>query len=147
MPDGKVISVNKLQKVIRPFVREFWAKNLGKYASFSDLKYHAPSAEDVRRILSSLDVPSAENEIYDCDDFAFALRSHMARFARETGEFPATPCIGIGWGRFAWVKKGRLDHACNWMLGADGVFRWIEPQNLTIHSAAKCRGRLTLLLI
>jgi hypothetical protein len=34
MPDGKVISINKLKKVIRPFVREFWAKNLRKYAGF-----------------------------------------------------------------------------------------------------------------
>ena len=104
MLDGKVISVNKLKKVIRSFVREFWAKNLEKYAGVSDLKHYAPSAEDVRQILSSLDALSAENEINDCDDFAFALRSHMARFARETGEFPAAPCIGIGWGRFAWVK-------------------------------------------
>ena len=147
MADGRLISVAVAKRRIRPFVRDFWASNIGTYAGFSDLKYYAPTQADVARILAALDLPTAAGELYDCDDFAFGLRAHVSRFVRESGEFEVTPCIGIGWARFAWVRNGQEDHACNWVLGADGIFRWIEPQDRSIHPATDCPGRLTLLLV
>jgi len=146
MAAGRILSKHRVKQIISPIVRPYWSRRLAKYAGFSDLKYYAPTAVEIRQILAALNNPSPRGELFDCDDYAFALKAHVSHYARETEEFEASPCIGIAWARFSWIRRGKVDHACNWVLGSDIGFRWIEPQNKSFHKANQCRGRLTLLL-
>ena len=62
-------------------------------------------------------------ERFDCDDFALVLKSHFCEAAYKDGDRRPAHCFGIVWG----MLPG--PHAINWMLNADRVLRFVEPQS------------------
>ena len=147
MTDGRYVSKKTLRDRVRPWVKPFWAKKLGKYAGYADTQYYVPPLQEVNQILKTMKLPSAQGELFNCDEFAFALKVHFSRYVRMSGKFGAPMAIGIAWARFSWISKGMQDHACNWVLDNTGTFFWIEPQNKKLYPAKRCRGRLNLLLV
>ena len=147
MSNGKVVSAEWLKRYLSPRLKPYWTKKRGKYAGFADEDYYLPTISEINAILGSMSFPPPAKNIFDCDDFAFAFRADAARYSRLINNFPAFPCMGIAWGRFAWVSKGKVDHACNWAVNNNGTFRWVEPQSKTLYATNKCRGQLRLLLI
>lgn len=152
MSNSRSITRSALRKRLSPRLLKYWIKGTEKYAGFGDTRYHLPTPTEASLLLFSARLPQqVSTEVFDCEDFAYFLKAHVAMMARTTGHFDAPPCIGIAWARFGWIGQ---DHACNWILDSNGDFSWIEPQEIAMgkrqesfHHISECSGRLTLLLV
>lgn len=150
---GSYVVARTLKTGLRPVLRPFWDR--ATYSGFADTRYFLPDAHEYCDMLDGAPLPphASHGEIFDCDDYAFALKAHISRYARLSYAVEAPICIGIAWGLFHW--HGRiLNHACNWTISANGTFCWIEPQLLidgfspdAFFPVEQCAGRLDLLLV
>ena len=78
MPKGKNLTQQVLKKKIRPFVKSYWAHQIGTYAGFADQNYYCPTIPELKTILDDLHLPTPQGELYDCDDFAYELKAHFS---------------------------------------------------------------------
>jgi hypothetical protein len=147
MPHSPTLSHVTLKKKLRPLLKPYWAKRIATYAGFADSRYVCPTMDEIRQIMDTLELPEPGGELYDCDDFAYALKAHVSRTVRLSDTWTDPLAVGIAWARFVWIGRGRTDHACNWVLDAEGTFHWIEPQNRRFYDLNQCRGWLNLLLV
>lgn len=147
MLKGISLTQQELKKKIIPFVKPYWAHEIDTYAGFADQNYYCPTLPELKIILDDLNLPTAQGELYDCDDFAYELKAHFSRYVRLSNEYSTPMAIGIAWARFQWINNGHLDHACNWVIDSLSSFYWIEPQNKRLYDVNQCSGRLSLLLV
>lgn len=153
---GTCRAVRTIKNGIQPILAGYWHQTRATYAGFGDSRYFLPSSDDFKKILSDMNLPPVEEfgEVFDCDEYALAMKAHVARYARLDGGIGSPICIGIAWGRFFWTNGGKTAHACNWGLTDRGEFFWIEPQLLVngftqnaFFVANRCAGGLRLLLV
>ena len=85
-------------------------------------------------------------EIYDCDDFAYELKAHIAKKTYENSWYKHPLAFGMVWGKFKWAEDGKKQHACNWMLNHMCEIKWIEPQTKKFFNTEACIGKIRLLL-
>lgn len=113
---------------------------------FGDGSFYLPKLGEVRNILdeSSADRRAWMAERFDCDDFAYVLKSEMSIHAYESSSLRYALCVGIVWGNFDWVSGY---HAVNWFIADDGELRFIEPQSDEIYDLSHCSGGVSLLLV
>ena len=148
MANDTWISKKTLRDWIRPDLRDFWVTNRAKYAGFGDAGYGLPAEGQIWALIGSYSPPGYTGELFDCEDFAFEFKAHVARQVRlEKVPFDSPPAIGIAWGRFSWIGGGERDHACNWVYDNNHEFSWFEPQNQKVHLLTECAGDLVLLLV
>ncbi len=143
----EIITENALKQRIGPLLKTFWANDTRTYAGFADQFYSCPGPDEVKKILEIMSLPSPQDEVYDCDDYAFELKAHASRYARLSDQYSNSIALGIAWGRFSWVSNGQLDHACNWIFDSSKTFFWIEPQNKKLYNLTQCSGRLSLIIV
>ena len=153
---GTYLKARTIKDRIRPILAGYWHRTRPKFAGFGDGRYFLPSGDDFENILSGANLPPVEEvgEVFDCDEYALAMKAHVSRYARRDGEIDSPICMGIVWGRFSWVDGGATAHACNWALTDRGEFFWIEPQLLVdrftvdaYFAASQCAGDVRLLLV
>jgi Agglutinin C-terminal len=113
---------------------------------FGDGVFYLPKISEVKDILdeSSADRRVWMTERFDCDDFAYVLKSEMSIHAYESASLRYALCVGIVWGNFDWVSGY---HAVNWFIADDGELRFIEPQSDEIYDISHCSGGISLLLV
>ncbi len=132
--DGNVITVAQLKKQLGTKLASYW-RPTKNYGGFSDETYYCPSLREIEAILgmskNRVDGIKSKKNHFDCDDYAFALKGKICLWS-NTGAPADSLCFGVAWGDFKWVRgavqTGSIQHACNWVLTADRVLRWVEPQ-------------------
>jgi hypothetical protein len=117
-----------------------------------DAEYYLPTHAEVKTIIAN-SLKSRRvyaPNIYDCEDFAFVLKSHFCQAAYcRGGELGTAYCMGIVWGEGLWTGQKGEPHAMNWVITAEGYLWLIEPQTGEMRSmqpAAKADNGVYLLL-
>ena len=89
-----------------------------------DREFYCPSWQYTQRIIADNAVNTMRYtaERFDCDDFAWLLKSAFVEDAYRNGERRAAHCFGVAHGLFP------LPHAINWVITDDQRLRFIEPQ-------------------
>lgn len=97
---------------------------------FADLLYHCPTRKDIETLLGSNtdDKNTFIKEKFDCDDFAFLLKSAFIKNAYEDGIRWNPHSLGIMWG-----KHDDSETAWNVIVNHEKEVLVIDPQNDTIH--------------
>lgn len=151
MKHGKVLSRSSIKRKVKDATSGKWVgSGRAKYAGYGDLKYYLPTEDEIAEFLRALTYPNFQDEVFDCEDFAFVCKGHVAHFQSVPSNVPdaVALCVGIAWGRFSWIGRGRQDHACNWVMTNTGKFNWFEPQTNEFHAASKVTKKsLRLILI
>lgn len=144
---GRYLTAGQLKRRLSRLLSPFWASSRRTYAGFSDEQFYAPTEAEVRTFLEAEPIPAElyQDEVFDCDDYAFVLKGLVSLHARSLERITSSMSIGIAWGRFDWVDDEF--HATNWVLLEDGEFRWLEPQDGTVHAVGECSGGLTLVVV
>lgn len=93
---------------------------------FADAEYYCTPIDNARDIIahSATDQLTWVEEVFDCDDFAHALKAVFTQATYKEGRRRLPHCFGIIWG----VLDGK-SHAFNWMVNSDRTLRFVEPQN------------------
>lgn len=141
---GIVVPTSSLTGAVRKLLSGKLATDPG--IRFGDGSFYLPKLDEVRDILgeSSADRRTWMAERFDCDDFAYVLKSEMSVHAYESSSLRYALCVGIVWGNFDWVSGY---HAVNWFIADDGELRFIEPQSDLIYDLSHCSGEISLLLV
>ncbi len=92
----------------------------------ADADYFCTPLENALEIIShsKTDQLTWVEEVFDCDDFAHALKAVFTQAAYKDGRRRPPHCFGIVWG----LIDGK-SHAFNWMVNSDLTLRFVEPQN------------------
>ena len=123
------ISNKEVRKIVE---RQLRGKLRTSYKlKWSDKKYYCLSVAEAKDIIrySSVDKNQWTKEEFDCDDFAYVLKTDFALAAYEDGIRRPPHCFGIVFGKTS--KKSR--HAMNWMINDDKKLRFVEPQSDKIY--------------
>ncbi len=141
---GIVVPTSSLSGVVQKKLAGKLADDPG--IRFGDGSFYLPKIGEVRNILdeSSVDRRTWMAERFDCDDFAYVLKSEISIHAYESASLRYALCVGIVWGNFDWVSGY---HAVNWFIADDGELRFIEPQSDDIYDLSHCSGGISLLLV
>ncbi len=147
MPGGRYFTAAQLKRRLGRLLSPYWSTSRRTYAGFSDEEFYAPTEAEVRRFLEAEPIPGEyyQDEVFDCDDYAFVLKGLVSLHARSLGGVTSSMALGIVWGAFEWVDNDF--HATNWVVLEDGGFRWVEPQDGTVHGVEECRGGVTLVVV
>ena len=100
----------------------------------ADDLYYCHPLKEAREIIANntINTNTWTAEKYDCDDFAFALKTEFIRTAYVDNVRYAAACFGILWGtglRMNGTGTEPVHHAINWMINDDLKLRFVEPQN------------------
>ena len=122
--DKVIISAEKAENIIRKTFGDGFADNFSLH--ISDEKYYCPSLDDVDIIIQQYadERPDYTNEVYDCDDFALALKYFFIKHAYKNGKRRAPHCMGMIWGEVL----GEGQHAVNFVIDNDLKLSLIDPQ-------------------
>ena len=105
----------------------------------ADAQYYFPSMERVKEILAKSKAETSvwTPEVYDCDDFAVALKHAFVSAARTEKMLPCAHASGMLWGA---LHSGG-GHAINWVITGDHQLHFIEPQSDVIFSPDSEKGK------
>lgn len=146
--------IEKVEKLVTKAFPGRWTKYQEYYRKpiLGDAEYYLPTEEEVKAIVAnSLKTRRtyAPNS-YDCEDFAFVLKSHFCQAAYcRGGELGSAYCMGIVWGEGLWTGNKGEPHAMNWVITSCHYLLLIEPQTGEMHwmkDAAKADNGVYLLL-
>lgn len=120
---GIYLAVEEVEKTLRAAVGDLMDEEARIH--LGDSRYFLPELSEVREIVQATAVDRRKwvEERFDCDDFAWILKSHFVEAAYKDGQRRAAHCVGVVWG----LIRGE-PHAVNWVLTSDRIFRFIEPQ-------------------
>lgn len=151
MQDGRILTADTIKKKVKEATKGRWVGgNRAKYAGYGDRRYYLPTNVEAATFLSNQAYPGFQDDAFDCEDFAFVCKGYVSNFQQQQGNVPdhAAICIGIAWGRFAWINEGNQDHACNWIMDNLGTLSWYEPQTNLFHpSSSATAKKLRLMLL
>ena len=146
LEDACYLTVRQVKQRVGHILRGCWATSRRTYAGFSDNRFYLPSRTEIEDLLRarSLRSAAAQDESFDCDDYAFVFKGLAALKGRRMSHVTSSMCVGIAWGYFNWVPD--VFHAVNWALLEGSVFVWVEPQDGSIHPVEHNQGGLSLLI-
>jgi len=92
---------------------------------FADEKYYCPPLSDIKYLVkrNQINRKKYTSEIFDCDDFALALKYFFVKHAYSNGKRRSPHCAGIIWGYI----QGE-EHAVNIVVNDKEEVLFIEPQ-------------------
>jgi predicted transcriptional regulator len=92
---------------------------------FADEKYYCPPLSDIKYLVrwNKINRKKYTSEIFDCDDFALALKYFFVKHAYSNGKRRFPHCAGIIWG----FIQGE-QHAVNIVVNDKKEVLFIEPQ-------------------
>jgi len=108
-----------------------WLKDAAKVAFLGDTAYYCPPLNEARAIVhrAAMNPNDYATDIFDCDDYAFALKGYFCHKAFENGRNrPCAYAAGIVW------FEEPFPHAMNWIIerkdfsDTKGTLLFIEPQ-------------------
>lgn len=142
-----IVDHNVLRDFVSDKTRGMWLSGNNRFLAASDRSYWVPPYDQVDPILQRCAVShhGSQGDIFDCDDYAFTLKSRLSFLALQeramTQDLPIA--CGIFWGRASW-DSGDL-HAAIWFATRDDKLVWVEPQynNAPARAAGKMPIRPT----
>lgn len=97
-----------------------------------DTIYYLPSEQEVREILAATRIGRLAyiDERFDCDDFAFGVKSEFSLYAYEHFEGTKLPILfGVVMGRFDWQRGVARHAACFFVTGDEQrTVQLVEPR-------------------
>jgi len=124
---GKYVCREEMMEIINTQLAGKLLPNYRLY--FGDFNCYCPPLNDVKKILkkSTVNMKKWTEHIFDCDDFAFVLKSDFCIDNYRNKERRVPYCFGIIWG-----KHIPGDHAMNWVIADDLKLYLVEPQDDSI---------------
>jgi hypothetical protein len=127
---SRLIARGAFIDLLRSAFHPRWEPGREKFCSVADSLYYLPSHRQVERIVRQYRrrVAQYAGNRFDCDDFAWTLKSAFCQIGGARPRKPAGWAIGIIWTESD-PERGAEGHAYNWVVTKDREVWLIEPQN------------------
>jgi hypothetical protein len=141
---GQVADQEMVRKIL---FKEFSGRfsNCEAIRLFDD-EYYLPTTDDVHYVLGQSGITGLKWALqrFDCDDFAFGVKSEFSLFAYEDRELTCGFALGVAAGGFNWADT----HVACVLVDADHRVWIVEPQarhrinrnGIDLHPSSQCWG-------